>query len=78
MTEEQWTRIQQIIKEFRPGGITAENYEALPPDPVSRPPEPTTARQINYLKVLGFKGPTIDLSKQEACELIARLARGPR
>ena len=78
MTDEQWSRIQQIIREFKPGNITSENWESLPPDPVPGSPELATPRQISYLKVLKYKGPMNDLSKRVACELIAQLARRPR
>jgi hypothetical protein len=75
MTEEQWKRVQEIVRTFRPGGITTENFEDLLPEPVQRPPEPATARQINYLKALRYMGPTKDLGKQEACRLIAGLVK---
>jgi hypothetical protein len=74
MTEEQWKRVQEIVRDYKPGSITSENFHLLP-DPVATPPAPATQKQINYLKVLRYKGPTTDLTKQEACKLIAGLVR---
>jgi len=78
MTDEEWNRIQEIIRNFKPRGITAENFEDLLPEPVQRAPDPATTRQINYLKVLRFKGPTTGMTKQEACRLIAGLLKEAR
>jgi hypothetical protein len=76
MTDDQWKRIQQIIRDFKPSEITSENWEALPPDPDSGSPELATPRQTNYLRFLKFKGTTAGLTKQKACKLIGDLLQG--
>ena len=74
MTEDEFTRIQEITRQFKPSGITGENYETLLVKTNTMPAEPATARQINYLRGLRYTG-TMDLTKQEACNLIATILK---
>jgi hypothetical protein len=82
LTAEQAGRIDFLVHNYRPNSVT-EAELAEPLDFAEESPKPTrhwqnqpaTQKQANYLRVLGFNGPTTDLTKHEACELIGGLLR---